>query len=483
MTALRSVSRHVGLCIGALSLSPSVGLAETHASSDGPPALAASPGVASPATKSTFELAFEKYALDNGLTVLLHEDTTQDNVAVNLWYHVGPANEPPGRSGFAHLFEHLMFEGSKHVGRNFDALLESAGGTNMNGTTNWDRTNYFETVPGEHLELALWLESDRMGFMIDGVTQERLDIQRDVVKNERRESLENQPDGPSYLKLMDTLYPAGHPYHGAVIGSMEDLSRASLEDVHAFFNNFYAPANATLALAGNFDRALAKRWIEQYFGSLPSRKLAPTPNRPPTPELVATRLTVTERVELPRVTWAWRVPPAYSSVEPPLQLAAKILTGGKASRLERALVKTGLANEVSATLDANQLASAFVLQVRLASGVAPDAIEKVLEQELQRLATDGPTASELLRAQMTFKVGLASDLQLLDAPSGEGGRAGTLQRLEHYLKNPGALPEVVQSYEQTTRDALRDAVKQYLGAPQRIVLLTLPAGVTPGATP
>jgi len=427
-----------------------------------------------------FTIPYEKYQLANGLTVLLHRDATQSNVAVNLWYHVGPVNEPSGRSGFAHLFEHLMFEGSKHVGRNFDTLLESVGGTNMNGTTNWDRTNYFETVPSQHLELALWLESDRMGFMIDGVTQERLDIQREVVKNERRESLENQPDGPTYLKLMDTLFPVGHPYHGAVIGSMEDLSRASLSDVHAFFDSFYAASNATLALAGNFEIEAAKAWIEQYFGTLPKRPTLKIPERPEFAPLAATRLVVQERVELPRVTWAWRVPPAYSAAEAPLQLAGKVLTVGKASRLERALVKTGLANEVSASLDSNRLASAFVLQARLASGATPLAVEKVLENELKRLAVEGPTDDELKRARMTFKVALASDLQRLDAPSGEGGRAGTLQRLDQYLGNPGALPQVVAAFDATTRDDVRNMVKQYLDAPHRVVVLTEPAPAAVG---
>src|SRR5690606_7572215 len=190
---------------------------------------------AAKAERADLAIPFEKYQLDNGLTVLLHQDRSLPLVAVNLWYHVGPANEPPGRSGFAHLFEHLMFEGSRHVGREFDRLLESVGATNVNGTTSWDRTNYYETVPREHLELVLWLESDRMGFMLDGLDQQRLDVQRDVVKNERRQTYENAPYGPSTLALLDTLFPEGTPYHGAIIGSMEDLSAATLDDVREFF--------------------------------------------------------------------------------------------------------------------------------------------------------------------------------------------------------------------------------------------------------
>src|SRR5688572_622487 len=237
-----------------------------------PPAAAAGAGTPQPKSaestaggrQENVGLAFEKYSLKNGLGVILHQDRSLPLVAVNLWYHVGPANEPPGRSGFAHLFEHLMFEGSRHVGREFDRLLESVGATNVNGTTSWDRTNYFETVPREQLELVLWIESDRMGFMLDGLDQERLDVQREVVKNERRQTYENAPYGPSMLALLDTLFPNGTPYHGAVIGSMEDLTRAELGDVRAFFQAYYAPSNATLALAGDFEIEAAKTLIQKY---------------------------------------------------------------------------------------------------------------------------------------------------------------------------------------------------------------------------
>ena len=219
-------------------------------------------------TAAAATIAFEKFKLANGLTVILHSDRSLPLVAVNVWYHVGPANEPAHRSGFAHLFEHLMFEGSKYVGHEFDRILESIGATNSNGTTSWDRTNYFETAPSENLETLLWLESDRMGFMIDTLTQERLDVQRDVVKNERRQSYENAPYGPSSLAMLNALFPEGHPYHGAVIGSMQDLSAATLADVTEFFRQYYAPSNATLCIAGDLDPAQAKAWIERYFGTL-----------------------------------------------------------------------------------------------------------------------------------------------------------------------------------------------------------------------
>src|SRR3954468_8416541 len=217
-------------------------------------------------------IPFEKFKLPNGLTVILHSDRSLPLVAVNIWYHVGPANEPVHRSGFAHLFEHLMFEGSKYVGHEFDRILESIGATNSNGTTAWDRTNYFETAPSENLETLLWLESDRMGFMIDTQTEDRLDVQRDVVKNERRQSYENAPYGPSSLTMLNALFPEGHPYNGAVIGSMADLSAATLKDVTEFFRQYYAPSNATLCIAGDLDPARTKTLIERYFGTLPDRK-------------------------------------------------------------------------------------------------------------------------------------------------------------------------------------------------------------------
>jgi zinc protease len=261
----------------------------------------ASPAVPAAASAAP-AVPFEKYTLDNGLTVLLHRDTSLPIVAVQIWYRIGPVNEPPGRSGFAHLFEHLMFEGSRHVGREFDKLVESVGATNVNGTTSWDRTNYFETVPREHLELVLWIESDRMGFLLDAVDQERLDVQRDVVKNERRQSYENAPYGPSTLAMLDAMFPAGHPYHGAVIGSMEDLTAATLDDVRDFFGAYYVPSNAVLALAGDFDSGTARALVQKYFGGLPSKAKARV-NRPTTPPLAKPiRLTVSEPVDLARVS-------------------------------------------------------------------------------------------------------------------------------------------------------------------------------------
>ncbi len=436
---------------------------------------AAEPERALPALDpSVFQLPFEKYTLANGLEVILHRDSSLPRVAVNLWYHVGPANEPPGRSGFAHLFEHLMFEGSKYAGRQFDTLLEGAGATNVNGTTNFDRTNYFETVPSEQLELVLWLESDRMGFMIDALTPERVEVQRGVVLNERRQSYENRPYGPSELALYDTFFPPGHPYHGNVIGSIEDLERATFADVGAFFDAYYAPSNATLALVGDFEPERARQLIERYFGPLRKR---PKPERrklvtPPRTEPL--RLEVTESVSLAKVTAAWLVPPAFSAEEPGLELAAQVLGAGKASRLYQDLVITGLAAEVEAWLDSNEYASVLALEVVVASGVPVDKVERALEASVARLARTGPTSAELARAKKGVVVELLSSLQLLNSGMGDGGRAGVLQRLNHYLGDPGGLPAEMQKLTAVDAAEVQRRVNEQLSPRQRVTVVTLP---------
>jgi zinc protease len=421
-----------------------------------------------------FEIPFEKYTLDNGLEVILHRDPSLPRVAVNIWYHVGPANEPPGRSGFAHLFEHLMFEGSKYAGRQFDTLIEAAGGTNVNGTTSFDRTNYFETVPSEQLELVLWLESDRMGFMIDALTPERLEVQRGVVLNERRQSYENRPYGPSELTLYDTFFPPGHPYHGNVIGSIDDLNHASFDDVKAFFDAYYAPSNATLTLAGDIDPERAKQMIERYFGPLrkrpkPERRLLVTP-----PRKEPVRLEVPEAVSLAKVTTAWLVPPAFGPEEPGLELASHILGSGKASRLYQELVVTGLATQVEAWLDDNQYGGVLALEVMVASGVPVARVERVLEASLAKLASTGPTSAELVRAKKGIVVELSSSLQLLNGGSGDAGRAGVLQKLNHYLGDPGRLPSEMQRLSAVDAGEVQRMVEAHLTPAQRLTVVTLP---------
>jgi zinc protease len=462
LTTIAAATIAVALSAGAQTTAPK------------PPASAPAPAAAGPS------VPFEKYSLDNGLTVLLHRDPSLPIVAVEVWYRVGPVNEPKGRSGFAHLFEHLMFEGSRHVGREFDKLLESVGATNVNGTTSWDRTNYFETVPREHLELVLWIESDRMGFLLDAVDQERLDVQRDVVKNERRQSYENAPYGPSTLALLDAMFPAGHPYHGAVIGSMEDLSAATLDDVRDFFEKYYAPSNAVLALAGDFDATEARRLVERYFGSLPKKPPARV-NRPTTPPLAkAVRLTVNEPVELARVSYGWITPPAYTPTDAVLDVTMALLAGGRATLLYQELVvKEKVASEVSAEVDSNALASMAMVGATAASGKTPEELERAMDRVLDALAQKGPTAAELERAKRRIRLSVLSELERLNGHGGESGRAGTLLRLEHYTGDPGFLPKWLATLESVTASDVQRAVREQLKRDARAVVVTRPAEKSP----
>jgi zinc protease len=434
-----------------------------------------------PLPPSPFHLTYEKFTLPNGLEVILHPDARLPLVAVNLWYHVGPVNEPPGRSGFAHLFEHLMFEGSKYAGSNFDYLLESIGATRGNGTTSWDRTNYFETVPREYLELALWLESDRMGFLMDALDEGRLDVQRDVVKNERRQRYENAPYGPSELAMYDLLFPSGHPYHGAIIGSMDDLSRATLNDVAKYFERYYAPSNATLTLAGDIDVKTTRGLVEKYFGTLRSRpRLAKTgTGRPIQPLEAPRRLIVPEVVPVPRITRAWLTPPAFTPDDVVLTIVAEVLGGGKAARLYRELVVDArLCSDLNVWLDSNAVTSVFSIEATVQSGRTSAEVERALEGALEAFGESGPTIAELERAKRRVEVATLSSLQLLDGSGGETGRAGTLQRLNHYLGDPGRLPREMARLRSVTVEEVQRAVSAHLG-PIAATVVTEPSGGTP----
>lgn len=459
-----------------------------HAQTPGAPAKVSEPDAAKPNAHRTLrpkteppvaavnrpQIAFEKLTLSNGLSVILHRDPALPLVAVNIWYHVGPRNEAKGRSGFAHLFEHLMFTGSRHVGREFDVLLESIGATNVNGTTSYDRTNYFETVPRAQLDLVLWIESDRMGYLLDVLDQELLDVQRDVVKNERRQSYDNAPYGPSYLALLEALFPAGHPYNGAVIGSMADLSAATLEDVRDFFRDYYAPSNATLAIAGDFDPAAAKASIQKYFGTLPDRPKKATPKLELPPPRLG-RYVVEEPVELAEVTFGYRTPPAYTTDDPIVDVAMAILAGGKATRLYQTLVvEKKLASEVSASQDSNQLSGITTLGATAATGKTVAELEAALGEALAKLEKSGPTPVELERAKRGILVSTLKSLELLNGGSGESGRAGLLQRFQHYTGDPGYLPRWVEQIEKVTAGDVQRVLREHLSAAQRVTIVTQP---------
>ncbi|MDF3067564.1 MAG: peptidase domain protein [Polyangiaceae bacterium] len=465
--------------IGLLAL-PLTALAQTklEAGEGAKRALPLQPAAPKPETKpspaSASRIAFEKVTLPNGLSVILHRDPSLPLVAVNIWYHVGPRNEAPGRSGFAHLFEHLMFSGSRHVGRDFDVLLESVGATNVNGTTSYDRTNYFETVPREQLDMVLWIESDRMGYLLDVLDQGLLDVQRDVVKNERRQSFDNAPYGPSYLQLVDALFPVGHPYNGAIIGSMADLSAATLSDVKGFFRDYYTPSNATLTIAGDFDPAAVKTSVQKYFGTLVDRPKKATPTPKPVPVKVG-RYVVQEPVELAQVTFGYRTPPAYTIDDPIVDVAMAVLAGGKATRLyQKLIVEKKLASEVSASQDSNQLSGIVTVSATAATGKTVAQLETALAEELTALEKAGPTAVELERAKRGILLTTLKSLELLNGPGGETGRAGLLQRFNHYTGDPGYLAKWVEQIEKVSASDVQRVLREHLGANSRVTVVTEP---------
>jgi zinc protease len=432
--------------------------------------LAATPEPAAAA----LQIPFEKYTLpNNGLEVILSEDHALPIAAVNLWYHAGPINEPSRRTGFAHLFEHLMFQGSGHVGddQHFK-LLESSGASLINGTTDFDRTNYFETVPANELELALWLESDRMGFLLDSLNQQKLDNQRQVVMNERRQSIENAPYGPSSEKLVQTLFTPDHPYFGYVMGSMDDLAAATLDDVRAFYSQFYAPANATLVIAGDFDRAQVKKWVEHYFGTLARRDAPPSHEVTTTPLTTEKRVTVHEPVSLPRVEMAWLSPAAYRPEDADADILAIILGDGDASRLHRSLVYTSeLAQEVSVRQESQALVSIFTVTLTGRAGGNMAQLEAEAQKELERIRHVPPSAREVERARNQIKTRLVSQMQSL---GGFGGKADMLNRYNQYMHDPGYLAADIARYDAVTPESVQLAAFNLLSPTARAVVNTVP---------
>src|SRR5271165_967387 len=310
------------------------------------------------------QIKFQKYKLANGLEVILSEDHRLPLVAVNLWYHVGPMEEKAGRTGFAHLFEHMMFQGSKNVGEKAHfKYLEAAGASDINGTTDFDRTNYFETLPSNQLDLALWLESDRMGFLLETLDGPKLANQRDVVRNERRQSVENAPYGLPEEAMTQATYPAPHPYHAAVIGSHADIEAAQLDDVREFFRQYYTPNNASIAIVGDFDPAAAKQMIEKYFGPIPSGPPVPPVDAKTQPITREKRLTVSDEVELPRVYMQWITAPYYEPGDADANMLAHVMGGGKSSRLYKKLVyELQIAQDVDAEINSLKLGSMFFIQ-------------------------------------------------------------------------------------------------------------------------
>lgn len=419
-------------------------------------------------------IPFEKYTLDNGLEVILHQDKALPLVAVNVWYHVGAYHEPAGRTGFAHLFEHMMFQGSAHVGDDVHiGMLEGIGASELNGTTSFDRTNYFETVPANHLETALWLESDRMGFLPHTLTKAKLDNQRGVVQNERRQGTETQPYGMVEEKLWHTLFPLPHPYHGDVIGSLEDLDRASVADVRGFFETWYAPSNATLTLAGDFEIDQAKALIQKYFGTLPKR---PKPTRPEVKPVAIAKEIVLNETEtmgnLSKVYMTWLTPPLFAEGDATADVLASVLTSGKASRLEKKLVRElQIAQSVSAYQQSAQAQSAFRIEATARPGVDPAQLQKAIDEVLDEIRKEGVSAAEVNRAVSRYETMFWATLQRL---GGFGGRADMLQTYNHYFGDPGWLAQDIARYRAVTPDAVKALVATTLTRDKRVVLIAVP---------
>jgi len=462
-----------------------LGAAQTQAPSKTPKKEAdhpapAKPAAVKPAPLEVPQLKFEKYKLDNGLEVILSEDHRLPMVAVNLWYHVGAANEVPGRTGFAHLFEHMMFEGSKHVPTNaHNSLLEAAGASDINGSTDFDRTNYYETLPSNQLELALWLESDRMGYLPDQLSQANLSRQQDVVRNERRERLENSPYGVVEEGLFHQIFPKEHPYYGRIIGSHSDIQAAKLEDVQNFFKLYYAPNDASLAIVGDFDPEKARGLVEKYFGPLKRGEDVPK-IKAHTPAIATERRAVVQdNVQLPRVYMGWLTSPIFKPGDAEADLAATVLGGGKSSRLYKKLVyEKQIALDVAVNQQSLILGSLFEVQATARPGVKPEDLEKAIDSELEAFRKTGPTAAELARARNVLESRIIAGLETL---GGDGGVADRLNSYNHYLGTPDYLATDIARYENASIEAVQAFAQGQLNANQRVVVYGVPGKQDLGA--
>ncbi len=438
--------RHV-LALGALALAPA----------------------ASDAQATRLRVPFTLDSLPNGLTLIVHEDHSVPIVTTNVWFHVGSGDEKVGRTGFAHLFEHLMFMGSENAPYpQFDRLLEAAGANN-NGSTTEDRTNYYEFGPSSSLPLMLWLEADRMGWLLSTMDKPKVDLQRDVVKNERRQSYENQPYGLVGDISPPLMYPAGHPYSWTVIGSMADLSAASVDDVKDFFRRYYAPNNATIVVAGDVKVDEVRALVRQYFSAIPR---GPAIERPaPAPFVVRdTAVTLEDRVQLPRVYLNWHTVKSTDADTPALQVAAYVLAGARTSRLTQALVYGGeIATTVQAYDDAKRLDGDFSIVATARPGKALDTLQTVIDQQLQRLAADGPTARELDQARNAIEASFLRGVQTVS------GKADQLNEYYYQTGNPDGFQNELDQLRAVTAADIQRVVRKYLQGP-RVMISVVPQG-------
>ena len=417
-------------------------------------------------------LSFAKRTLSNGLDVIVHEDHHVPIVAVNVWYHVGSKNERPGMTGFAHFFEHLMFEGSAHHNTGFFPPIQRAGGL-LNGSTNTDRTNYWEVVPTSAIDLALWLESDRMGYLLPAVTPERFETQRDVVLNERRQNYENRPYGFALMAIVAALFPEQHPYNWPTIGSVDDLRAMRLEDVQAFFRTYYHPSNASLTLAGDIETDRAFDLAERYFGDLP-RGPRPEPVRASAELRHEVRLLLEDRVEMPRLYMAWLSPAMYAEGDAEMDLVGDLLANGKTSRLYRTLVyERRVALDVSAYQSSRELGGFFLLVATAAPGQSLAEIEPLIGIELQALVESGPSESEMERARAQVEAHFIYRLQTV---GGFGGKSDQLNAYNVMRADPGFFDKDLARYRDATAETVRETARRILGFDRRVLLSVVPRG-------
>ena len=423
-------------------------------------------------TVTGIDLPFTKRTLSNGLDVIVHEDHHVPIVAVNVWYHVGSKDERPGRTGFAHLFEHLMFEGSEHHDSGYFPPLQQAGAL-LNGSTNTDRTNYWEVVPTSAVDLALWMESDRMGYLLPALTRERFETQRDVVLNERRQNYENRPYGMAMMAITETLFPPSHPYHWMTIGAADDIRAMQLEDVQAFFRTYYHPANASLVLAGDIETDRGFDLAEHYFAEIPA---GPPPARVSADGIVPgeRRLLLEDRVELPRVYLAWHSPAMFAEGDAEMDLLGDLLANGKTSRLYRTLVyDTRMAVDVAGYQGSRELGSFFLLVATAAPGQTLTEIVAAIDAELHEVAAKGPSDEEMERSAAQAE---AHFLYRLQTVGGFGGKSDQLNAYNVLRGDPAFFAADLDRYRRATRESVRAAADRYLRPDRRVLLSIVPRG-------
>ena len=420
------------------------------------------------------KVPYQQFTLPNGLNVILHQDKTIPRISVNVWYFVGSGNEKPGRTGFAHLFEHILFEGSKNVPEGkFDEWLEAAGANN-NGSTTEDRTNYYEDLPANALDLALFLESDRMGFLLASLTDSTVDGQRDVVKNERRQSYENRPYGKANLELPALLYPKDHPYSWPVIGTMADLTAASRQDVADFFTQYYIPGNASLSIAGDIDLAQARKAVEKWFSDVPAGKTVLPPQPAAALLTEEKRVVMEDKVQLPRLQMIWLSPANFQPGSAEMELLGSLLGGGKNSRLYKRLVyDLQIAQNVSAFQNSSKFSGEFYIAVTARPGIGLSQIEQIVQEEIDKITSESATDRELARVVNQYE---SRFLTQIERSGGFSGKANQLNEYFFYTGNPDYFNEDLQRYKSVDPADISAAARKYLRSNARIVMSIVPEG-------